>query len=99
MVVGSGVLLRDLASRHAAPFGQNLPLLGDGGDLAATVTALAQAARQELDDDPWVELDRIAQHLKRTISTDVAVALHGEVAIATVLASEVGQEKDTSERV
>jgi hypothetical protein len=43
--------------------------VANGTDVAVQVTALVQAIRRALDDEPWVHLDRTAQRLSREISS------------------------------
>ena len=40
----------------------------DGGDVMAAITALALATQRALEDDPWVQLDRLVQRLRRDMS-------------------------------
>jgi hypothetical protein len=42
--------------------------LADGADVTAAITALARATQQTLEDHPWVQLDWLAQRLRRDMS-------------------------------
>jgi hypothetical protein len=57
---GDAARLRVLVSRLQSA-------IVDGGDVESALSTLAEASARALEDDAWLQLDRLVQHLKASL--------------------------------